>query len=408
MIEETKKLHEERAALALEAKKIIDLAKKEEREMTDDESGKFDQFLKDANAKQKKYEQIEKLAELTKEQETKLEKVAKEAGESKEAITVKKEAYSKAFESYMRVGLIGMAADELTLLNETKAQQTTTDSEGGYLIPEDFSNKLEEALLEFGGMRSVSTIFKTATGAVLPWPTVNTTTQKGRWLTEGSAITEQDVVFASTPFEAWTASSDLILVSLQLLQDSFFNLPTFLSGELVKRLGRLTNEDYTQGSGSEQPHGIVEAATTGKTAASASLITMNEMKDLKASVNSAYRRNGRWMFNDATLNVLSKLKDSDGRYMWEPDVKTGDPAMLFGHPYTINDEIDDIGANNKPVLFGDFKKYHIRDVRGFTLMRLNELYAANLQVGFFGFLRTDGKLIDAGTHPVKALVNNAT
>ena len=108
------------------------------------------------------------------------------------------------------------------------------------------------------------------------------------------------------------------------------------------------------------------------------------------------------------MKVIAKLKDSDNRYLWNPDVQTGVASMLLGHGYVVNNEVANIAASAKPVLFGDFSKYKIRDVLGFTLLRLEELYAANLQVGFVGFLRTDGKLVDAGTNPVKVLANPAS
>lgn len=403
---ETKKDREKRSELVTEARQIMELAEKEEKELTSDESEKVENLLSEVVELEKKIQRADRLNELSDEQEEKLEQEAEGKGDPVEKVKEDKEVYEKAFFKYLQVGEKHMDAEGMKLLLDTltKAQQTTTDSEGGYLIPEGFSNKLEIALLEFGGMREVSTIFKTATGNVIPWPTVNTTSQKGRWLAEGTEISEQDVVFASTNFEAWTASSDLIKVSVQLLQDSFFDLPAFLTGVLAERLGRLTNEDYTAGSGSSQPHGVVGASTLGTTAASPTALTFNELIDLQFSVNSAYRKNGRWMFNDVTLKTLTKLKDSDGRYIWNPDITAGVQTLLFGKPYTINDDIATASAGTKPILFGDFKKYHIRDVVGFTLLRLNELFAANLQVGFVGFLRTDGKLIDAGTHPVKHLI----
>ncbi|MGR3220863.1 MAG: phage major capsid protein [Candidatus Anammoxibacter sp.] len=404
---ETKKLREERSELVTEARLIAELAEKEEKELSADDSQKIDDLLEKSLELEKTISRNDRINTLSTEQE---EKLLEEAEDNKNTPDEEKDnvkAYHDAFWKYQKVGVKGMKQEELELLS-TRAQQTTTDTAGGFLIEPEFSKKLEIALLEFGGMREVAEIFTTSTGVTIPYPTVNSTSNKGEWLTEGSAVAEKDEVFASTDFEAWTASSKLVKVSRQLLQDSFFDLPSFLLDRLVERIGRLTNEDYTTGSGSSQPHGVITDAATGKTAASATAITMNEMFDLKHSVDPAYRKNGRWMFNDTTLKVLSQLKDSDGRYLWQPNVQEGTASLLLGHPYTINSEIADIGASNKPVAFGDFKKYKIRDVLGFTLLRLEELYAAKLEVGFIGFLRTDGKLLDAGTNPIKLLVNAAS
>ena len=61
----------------------------------------------------------------------------------------------------------------------------------------------------------------------------------------------------------------------------------------------------------------------------------------------------------------------------------------------------------KPIAFGAFNHYKIRNVRGFSFVRLSELYAANGQVGFMAFLRSDGGLIDASGGAVKAFQNSA-
>lgn len=404
---ETKKLREERSELVTEARQIAQLAEKEGEELSDDDSQKIDVLLEKSIELEKTIVRRERLNELDAEQEQKLLQDAKEKENTPDEEKENIKAYHDAFWKYQKVGEKKMTAKELELLT-TRAQQTTTDTEGGFLIEPEFSKKLEIALLEFGGMREISDIFVTATGVTIPYPTVDSTSNKGEWLTEGSIVAENDEVFASVDFEAWTASSKLVKVSRQLLQDSFFDLPSFLLDRLVERIARLTNEDYTTGSGVSQPHGVMTDAAIGVNAASATAITMNEIIALKHSVDPAYRRDARFMFNDVTLKVLSQLKDSDGRYIWQPDVREGTASLLFGHPYTINSEVADIAANAKPVAFGDFKKYKIRDVLGFTLLRLEELYAAKLQVGFIGFLRTDGRLIDAGTKPIKVIKNPAS
>lgn len=405
---ETKKFREERSAVVTEARAITDLAEAEGKELTSDESQKVDELLEKSVKLNEKITRYEKLNALSVEQEEKLKKDAKENGNSEDEEKDNIKAYHDVFWKYQRLGEKGMNPEELKLLS-TRAQETTDNAAGGFLIEPEFSKKLEIALLAFGGMRSVASIFQTGTGATLPWPSVNSTENLGEWLDEGDEVDEQDEVFSSRDFEAWTASSKLVKVSVQMLQDSFFDLPGFLVDRLVERIARLTNLAYTVGDGATKPHGIITDAATGKLVASATAITFNELFDLKHSVDVAYRNeNSRFMFNDTTLKAISVLKDNQGRYMWQPDTREGAPSLLLGHAFVVNNQMADIGASAKPVAFGDFKKYKIRDVRGFTLLRLNELYAAKLRVGFIGFLRTDGRLIDAGTKPVKVIENPAS
>ena len=98
------------------------------------------------------------------------------------------------------------------------------------------------------------------------------------------------------------------------------------------------------------------------------------------------------------------LADGDGRYMWQPGLTVGNPNTLNGYGYVVNNDMPALATGNRAIEFGDFSKYWIRDVRGFTLIVLRERHAENLQVAFIGYSRHDGKLIDAGGNPVRHLL----
>jgi len=266
---------------------------------------------------------------------------------------------------------------------------------------------IEQATLAFGGMLEAAEVFPTGTGADLPWPTVDDTGNEGEIVGENTANNEQDVAYGNVTFGSFMYSSKIVRVSLQLMQDSFFNIDSHLSGLLGERLGRIQNRHYTTGTGSSQPNGVVTASAAGVTAALSSAITHDELLDLKHSVDPSYRRmpGTRWMFNDSTLKAFKKLKDGDNRPLWAPGIAAGEPDVLDGQPYTINQTMPSMEAAAKSVLYGDFHKYKIRNVRGITLMRLAERYAEYFQVGFIAFMRSDGDLVDAGTNPIKHLVH---
>ena len=168
------------------------------------------------------------------------------------------------------------------------------------------------------------------------------------------------------------------------------------------------NEDLTVGDGKSKPKGIIEWATASDTTPSASAIKLDDLIDLIRSVDSAYARNGRFMFNRNTLYSLVKIKDTTNRYIWQEGARDGTPPTLFAKPYTLNDDMPDIGAGKASVLFGDFSKFKIRMVKDFRVIRLNELLAEYLSIGIFGFARLDGLLLNAGTHPIKKLVHAAS
>ena len=285
--------------------------------------------------------------------------------------------------------------------------QSTTDAAGGYTIPEGFSNELERALLAFGGPRRVSRVLRTASGNDIPWPTVNDTSNKGAILAENTQVSEQDVVYGSVTLNAYKYSSKLIRVSAELMQDSAFNLGAEIGSMIGERLGRITAEHFTTGTGSSQPEGIVTGSTLGVTAASAVAITMDELIDLLASVDPAYQDSSSagFMMHNSVKSAVRKLKDSNNQYLWQPGLTSDAPDMLLGKPVVVNQEMaSSIATGEKTVLFGDFSKFLIRDAGGVKLARMDERYRDYDQTGFVAFSRHDSVLLDAGTNPIKHLI----
>lgn len=284
-------------------------------------------------------------------------------------------------------------------------------ADGGYVtVPESFVNALEINMLAFGGMLQVSEIMTTATGERMGWPTVDDTSNTGEQVYENQNVDNSGAggpnpSFAMTFWEAYDFSSKMILVPDQLLRDQAVNLPAVLGQMIGERLGRVLNSKYTNGTGAATPYGIVNRATLGKTAASATAITADELLELVHQIDPAYRTMGcRWMFHDSILLALRKLKDGEGRYLWQSGVATGSPDMLWGYPITNNQDMaSSITASAKTALFGQLSKYKIRRAGGLEVRRVNELYSAKRQTGFIGFTREDGNLLDAGTAPVKYL-----
>lgn len=289
-------------------------------------------------------------------------------------------------------------------LVERRAQSTSTTA-GGYTIAEDFSYALEVAMLAYGGTLQVATVMRTDTGAALPWPTLNDTTNEGVLLAENTQETEQALVFAVKQLDAYKYSSRIVLASVEILQDSAFDFNGVVATALGERLGRILNRHLTVGTGSGQPNGIVTASAAGATAAASGAIAFNDLVDLEHSVDPAYRTGARFMLHDTTLKLIKQLKDSQNRPLWLPGLAVREPDTILGYPYTVNQHMATaLSTLGKAMIFGRLDKYVARIVREITLLRLVERYADYLQVGFIAFMRADGELIDAGTNPVKHLV----
>ena len=272
------------------------------------------------------------------------------------------------------------------------ALQVGTDSEGGYLVPDEFEHTLVEALEEENFFRSIATVIRTSSGdRKIP---VVATKGTASWIDEEGAYPESDDSFGQVSIGAYKVAT-MLKVSDELLNDSVFDLEAYISKEFGRRIGTKEEEAFFTGDGKGKPTGIFNAAggaSDGVTTAAAS-ITFDDVMDLFYALKSPYRRKAVWVLNDTTVKALRKLKDNNGNYIWQPSVQAGQPDMILNRPYYTSAYVPEVAAGAKVMAFGDFSYYWIADRQGRSFKRLNELFAANGQVGFLASQRVDGKLI---------------
>ena len=212
---------------------------------------------------------------------------------------------------------------------------------------------------------------------------------------EEGEIPASDNTFAQITLGAYKLAT-LIKVSQELLNDSIFPLESYIANEFARRIGAKEEEAFFVGDGVKKPTGIFAAtggAQVGKTTASATAVTLDEILDLYYSLRSPYRTKAVFVTNDTTIKAIRKLKDDNGQYLWQPAISASTPDTILGRPIYTSAYVPAIAANAKTVAFGDFSYYWIADRQGRTFQRLNELYAATGQVGFIATQRVDGKLI---------------
>ena len=277
--------------------------------------------------------------------------------------------------------------------NVTNALQIGTDTEGGYLVPDEFENTLVEALEEENIFRQMAKIIQTSSGD----RKIPVVASKGTasWMDEEGAFPESDDTFGQVSIGAYKLGT-MIKVSEELLNDSVFDLESYITREFARRIGSKEEEAFFTGNGTGKPLGILAetgGAETGVTAASATAVTADELIDLYYSLRSPYRRNAVWTLNDSTVKAIRKLKDGNGQYLWQPGITAGAPDMILGRPVRTSVYMPAIAAGAKTIAFGDFSYYWIADRQGRSFKRLNELFAATGQVGFLASQRVDGKLV---------------
>ena len=273
------------------------------------------------------------------------------------------------------------------------ALQVGVESEGGYLAPDEYQRTLIEALEEQNIFRQLAHVISTSSGD----RKIPVVASKGTasWIDEEAAYPESDDSFGQVSIGAYKLAT-MLKVSEELLNDSVFDLPSYIAREFARRIGAAEEEAFFTGNGTGKPTGVLNAtggAETGVTAASATAITMDEVMDLYYSLRAPYRRNAVFIMNDSTIKAIRKLKNGNGDYLWQPSLTAGQPDTLLNRPVYTSSYMPAIAAGNKTILFGDLGYYWVADRQGRSFKRLNELYAATGQVGFLASQRVDGKLV---------------
>lgn len=293
------------------------------------------------------------------------------------------DAYRQAFWNSMRNRMSYEVQNALSI---------GTDSEGGYLVPDEYEKKLVEALEDEVFFRSLATVIRTSSGdRKIP---IVTSKGEAAWIDEGGQFPESDDSFGQTSIGAYKLAT-MIKVSDELLNDSVFSIEQYISKEFGRRIGTKEEEAFFIGDGSGKPTGLFHStggAETGVTVANTN-ITFDDVMDLYYSLRAPYRNKAVWLLNDSTVKAIRKLKDGNGNYIWQPSVKEGEPDRILNRPYRTSIYVPEIAAGNRVMAFGDYSHYWIADRQGRSFKRLNELYATTGQVGFLASERVDGKLI---------------
>ena len=264
-------------------------------------------------------------------------------------------------------------------------------ADGGYLVPVEFERQIVAGLDEANVVRGLAKVITTSAERKIP---VAAAHSEAKWTAENGAYTESSPTFDQKTIDAFKLT-DLVKVSIELLQDSMFDLESYIAAEFARAFGIAEEQAFCVGTGTGQPTGIFteKGGQVGVTAASAAAVTADELISLVYSLKSPYRRNAKFLMNDATIGAVRKLKDGNGVYLWQPSLQAGEPDKLLGYELYTSPYVPQMAAGAFSAAFGDFRNYWIADRSGRTVQRLNELYSTNGQVGFVATERVDGKVI---------------
>lgn len=271
---------------------------------------------------------------------------------------------------------------------ETRALNEGTADKGGYLVPTTFAETIIANLGEKSPMRALATVSISTSTENIP---VEGDDGANGWIDEAGAYPESDPTIGQVIMKAYKTGR-IIKVTEELLQDSFSSIEAYIAMKFTKSTTKAEEAAFVNGDGVGKPTGFLVDAKIGKTAASTTAFTADEIIDLWGSLDEDYAADATWKMNRNTLVKLMKLKDSNGDYLVTKGLN-GAPSTLLGRPIVLNKNMPDIAAGATPISFGDMSYYFIKDRKAMSMKRMDELYATTGHVGFRIDKRVDGKLV---------------
>ncbi len=266
------------------------------------------------------------------------------------------------------------------------------DTNGGYLVPEEYDSRLIDALSEENIIRKLGHTITTSGEHKI---NIAATKPAAAWIDEGGALSFGDAAFSQINLDAHKLHV-AVKVTEELLYDNAFGLENYIIDQFAKALSNAEEDAFLNGDGKGKPLGIFAETGGGEvaiTTTSATAITADEAINLAYSLKRPYRKNAKFIMNDQTVAAPRKLKDNNGSYLWQPSLQAGEPDRLFGYEVYTSPYVPTIGAGKPVIAFGDFNYYNIGDRGTRSFAELKELYAGNGMIGFVAKERVDGKLI---------------
>lgn len=283
---------------------------------------------------------------------------------------------------------------------EARAFQADSATEGGYLSQgEQFVMELIQAVDNQTFIRQRATVRQVAPGFTsLGAPSLDTDAEDSDWTTELLVGNEEDSIrfgrrsLTPHPLAKWVKESR------ELLRAAAMDAEGIILGRMAYKFGITQEKGFLTGNGAQQPLGLFIASNDGistardvSTGNETTSITTDGIIEAQYTLKAAYWPRATWLFHRDAVKQIAKLKDGEGRYLWEPSIRQGDPDQLRGFPMLVSEYVPNTFTTGLYVgLFGDLSYYWIADSLDMTMQRLVELFAATNQIGFIGRLQTDG------------------
>ena len=383
-------LRVERNKIVLEARAILNVAEEGKRDLTAEESGKYEELMTlqatrgDAIGREERQIEAERtLSAVEISKEVKTEDRTEPRGT---------EEYRTAFSKMMRSGVTGLNGEEVRSLS------AGISTEGGYLVlPQQMVDTLIKAVDNAVLIRQMATVYRVPTAASLGAPVLTTDVSDADWTSELATGSEDSSMAFGKRELTPRPLAKRIKESGKLLRQ-VPSVEALVNSRLAYKFGVAQEKAFMLGNGANQPLGVFTASAMGistgrdvSTGNTATAFTLDGLLNAKYSCKAQYMTTASWIFHRDAVSMLAKLKDGDGQYLWQASKVQAEPDRLLGRPVLMSEYAPNTFTAGLYVgIFGDFRNYWIADALDVQLQRLTELYAESNQIGFIGRMETDG------------------
>lgn len=395
-MKDLKDLREKRGQLLHEARQIMDKAESEKRGLTTEEKEKYDRVFNEQAEIGETIKREEQLNEAERRAAERAGKDQEDSGQKGQKGSAEERAalQATAFRNFLKSGrVMGDGAEEF------RALQVDADTQGGFLVaPQQFVMNLIKFVDDMVYIRNKATKFQVPTAASLGAASLDTDVNDCDWTVELKTGSEDTgLAFGKRELTPHPLAKR-VKISAKLLMMALMDPAALVTQRLGYKFGLTEEKAFLTGDGNKKPLGLFTASANGistardvSTSNTTTAITFDGLIEAKYSLKSQYQGTAEWMFHRDAIKQISKIKDNDGQYIWQPSVIAGQQDLILGRPLTMSEHVPNTFTAGKYVgLFGDLSFYWIADALDMQIQRLNELYAETNQVGFIGRKETDG------------------
>ena len=359
-----KDLIEKRNVLVEEINSLFKGAEKEKRALTEDEQALFDAKTKELKALDKTIESAREARVLTV-----MDNETPAASEEKRSV---EETEMRAFETFLREQRSGEMAK----------------GTNGAVIPTTIADRIIDTVKQISRIYDLTTKFNVKGKLQFPVSSGSITTGYQEEFTD---IASSAVTFTNVELDGYLIGA-LSKVSVSLINNSQFDIVSYVVNSIAQSIAEFLEKELI--TGATKIKGITDASYEGNgvvkvETAKTGVLTADDLIDTQAALKMNVQDGCAWLMNQAMLTKVRKLKDNNGQYILNPDVRAGFGFELLGKPVMISDEMPGDTA-----VYGNWSAMYVNIHEDINIRQLNEVYAAQHGVGFVAWAELDAKLVE--------------